>query len=51
MAFASNSVEGLGMLLFYAAGYPATNMGAFLVVQAAAGGDDSIGCFDLYYTS
>jgi NADH-quinone oxidoreductase subunit N len=48
MAFASNSVEGLGMLLFYAAGYTATNMGAFLVVQAvaAAGGDDSIDSFD-----
>jgi NADH-quinone oxidoreductase subunit N len=48
MAFASNSVEGLGMLLFYAAGYTVTNMGAFLVVQAvaAAGGDDSIESFD-----
>ena len=48
MAFASNSVEGLGMLLFYAAGYTATNMGAFLVVQAvaAAGGDDSLDSFD-----
>jgi len=48
MAFASNSAEGLGVLLFYAAGYTATNMGAFLVVQAvaAAGGDDSIDSFD-----
>jgi NADH-quinone oxidoreductase subunit N len=48
MAFASNSAEGLGMLLFYAAGYTVTNMGAFLVVQAvaAAGGDDSIDSFD-----
>lgn len=48
MAFASASVEGLGVLLFYAAGYTATNMGAFLVVQAvaAAGGDDSVESFD-----
>jgi NADH-quinone oxidoreductase subunit N len=48
MAFASNSAEGLGMLLFYAAGYTVTNMGAFLIVQAlaAAGGDDSIDSFD-----
>jgi NADH-quinone oxidoreductase subunit N len=48
MAFASNSSEGLGVLLFYAAGYTVTNMGAFLVVQAvaAAGGDDSIDSFD-----
>jgi NADH-quinone oxidoreductase subunit N len=48
MAFASASVEGLGVLLFYAAGYTVTNMGAFLIVQAvaAAGGDDSIDSFD-----
>jgi len=48
MAFAGASAEGLGMLLFYAAGYTATNMGAFLVVQAlaASGGDDSIDSFD-----
>jgi len=48
MAFASASAEGLGMLLFYAAGYTVTNMGAFLIVQAlaAAGGDDSIDSFD-----
>ena len=48
MAFASANAEGLGVLLFYAAGYTVTNMGAFLIVQAlaAAGGDDSIGSFD-----
>jgi NADH-quinone oxidoreductase subunit N len=48
MAFASASTEGLGVLLFYAAGYTVTNMGAFLIVQAlaAAGGDDSIDSFD-----
>jgi NADH-quinone oxidoreductase subunit N len=48
MAFASASVEGLGVLLFYAAGYTVTNMGAFLIVQAiaASGGDDSIESFD-----
>ena len=48
MAFATVSAEGLGVMLFYAAGYTATNMGAFLVVQAlsAAGGDDSIDSFD-----
>jgi NADH-quinone oxidoreductase subunit N len=48
MAFASANAEGLGVLLFYAAGYTVTNMGAFLVVQAlaAAGGDDSIDSFD-----
>jgi NADH-quinone oxidoreductase subunit N len=48
MAFASASAEGLGVLLFYAAGYTVTNMGAFLVVQAlaAVGGDDSIESFD-----
>jgi NADH-quinone oxidoreductase subunit N len=48
MAFASASAEGLGVLLFYAAGYTVTNMGAFLIVQvlAAAGGDDSIDSFD-----
>jgi len=48
MAFASANAEGLGVLLFYAAGYTVTNMGAFLIVQAvaAAGGDDSIDSFD-----
>jgi len=48
MAFASASAEGLGVLLFYAAGYTATNMGAFLIVQslAADGGDDSLDSFD-----
>jgi NADH-quinone oxidoreductase subunit N len=48
MAFASDSAEALGMLLFYAVGYTFTNMGAFLVVQAAAaaGGDDRIDSFD-----
>ena len=48
MAFASASTEGLGVLLFYAAGYTVTNMGAFLIVQAlaAVGGDDSIDSFD-----
>jgi NADH-quinone oxidoreductase subunit N len=48
MAFASASAEGLGVLLFYAAGYTVTNMGAFLIVQAlaAVGGDDSIDSFD-----
>jgi NADH-quinone oxidoreductase subunit N len=48
MAFATLSAEGLGVVLFYAAGYTATNMGAFLVAQAlyADGGDHSIDSFD-----
>ncbi len=48
MAFAGANAEGLGVLLFYAAGYTVTNMGGFLTVQAvaAAGGDDSLASFD-----
>ncbi len=34
MAFVAGGVQGLGVLLFYLAGYAATNIGAFLVVEA-----------------
>ncbi len=34
MAFAAGGAEGLGVMLFYLAGYTVTNIGAFLVVQA-----------------
>jgi NADH-quinone oxidoreductase subunit N len=44
MAFAVTGLDGATMLLFYAAAYVVTNVGAFLVVEAvgAGGGDDSI---------
>ncbi len=47
MALATTGPAGTGMLLFYAAAYAFTNVGAFLVVQAvgADGGDDSIHSF------
>ncbi len=34
MAFVAGGVDGLGVLLFYLAGYAVTNIGAFLVVHA-----------------
>lgn len=48
LALASRDADGIGVLLFFAAGYTVTNMGAFLVAQAvaASGGDDSIDSFD-----
>lgn len=47
MAFATADERGTAMLLFYAAAYVVTNLGAFLVVEAVAarGGDDSIASF------
>jgi len=47
MAFAAGDVLGLAMLLFYAAGYAVTNVGAFLVIEAVAarGGDDTVESF------
>lgn len=43
LGFATGTREGATMLLFYAAGYVVSNMGAFFVVVAVCGdGDDSI---------
>lgn len=43
LGFATGTREGAAMVLFYAAGYVVTNMGAMLVVHAVAGdGDDSL---------
>lgn len=43
LGFATGTREGAAMVLFYAAGYVVTNMGAMLVIHAVAGdGDDSL---------
>lgn len=43
LGLATGTREGAAMVLFYAAGYVVTNMGALLVVHAVAGdGDDSL---------
>lgn len=55
MAFAVGNEPGLAMLLFYFAAYLATNIGAFLVVQAVAasseGDDDVVDFAGLYRRS
>ncbi|MCC6215064.1 MAG: NADH-quinone oxidoreductase subunit N [Polyangiaceae bacterium] len=38
MGFAAGTVRGTAMLLFYVAGYAATNLGAFLVLEAVTPG-------------
>ncbi len=47
-ALATGTYLGVTVLLFYAAGYLFTTLGAFLVVHAVAtaGGDDSVASFD-----
>ncbi len=48
MGLACANELGMGMLLFYLAGYVVTNIGAFMIVEALArsGGDDSISSFN-----
>lgn len=48
MGLACADSLGLGMVVFYGAGYVVTNIGAFMVVQALAqnGGNDSVQSFD-----
>lgn len=48
LALASRDADGVGILLFFAAGYTVTNMGAFLVVHAVAssGAGEDIESFD-----
>ena len=48
MAFVAGGVQGMGVLLFYLAGYAVTNIGAFLVVHAVTADlpDAEMGAFD-----